>query len=727
MLGFSSIYYDRFNNKINFWYYDDNRNKKHIVKDYVHFYYEPVKYETDLKDTNGNYVERREVESLELMESIRKSQKNLSESDLTPEVKFLQEVLHGNRFKADSTLINTAYIDIEVAGENEFPYPEVAKYPINLITVKCSKNGQVYTFGTQEYTGERGRYVENYYWNESEEIMLQTFATWFAKQKFDVITGWNSEGFDIPYMYNRYKNLDILNSFKLLSPIKKVYYSERKGTVSIAGLNHLDYMLLFKNFTFENQPSYSLQAIGVLVTGEGKLELDGALNHIYKTDWNTFVDYNIQDVLLVEKIDKKKRFIELAFNFAYQACIPPERVYSSITLIEGYLLGYQHDSGTVMPDRKELAPDWWIEGEYYRVNGTLQNYPEGDDDDKFGPYYVKGGYVMAKPGKKHIGMSFDVTSEYPHMVMQYNISPETKVILPPEHMKKDLIESEINGVYYKKHSEIHGVLPRWIKKMFDERAYFKKLMFVAEGLSKGFDIEKIAELNKLTIEKAQAFINEVHIDFPNKDYLSAYNYYDSQQHIRKILINSAYGAMANEWFHYYDVDNARAVTRGGRVLIRYLAHSANEYMKSQEFCDWANSVFGKAVNVDKIQEDSLRLIDTDSVIGSTIVKTSLGDIAIEKLYDMSINKTEYEGEKFIARLPDVKATAFDLTNNLVNNDINYIMKHKVTKRMFKIKCKGKEITITEDHGLIVIRDGIQTTVKPNEIIKGDKLVKICKM
>jgi DNA polymerase elongation subunit (family B) len=269
----------------------------------------------------------------------------------------------------------------------------------------------------------------------------------------------------------------------------------------------------------------------------------------------------------------------------YQSLTPFDRVFSSIAVIEGYILRFMHERNLVMSDRNRTTNDWWHDERYFIVKDKFglpyyQNCKENEKD--FEPFYVKGGHVEAYPGLWKKVISNDILSSYPHQVMQYNISPETKVIKPSKELIDSgmLIRSEVNGVYYKRTD--NAVLPTIVKQIFDERKHFKKLKHQAEEAG----------------DKALAA------------------YYDSQQHIRKILINSMYGVLANKYFHFYDVDNARAITRGGRVTVRYLAACANSYVKDN-FHKIGEKVLGTFVPgtdglPQKINNNIVVLIDTDS-------------------------------------------------------------------------------------------------------------------
>ena len=280
----------------------------------------------------------------------------------------------------------------------EFPKPEVAKYPINLISIHYSKENQIYTWGLRPYTGDDPS-VKNYTYCADEPTLIRSFITHFRKKHVDILTGWNIMGFDVPYIINRCKRLKIEES---LSPLN--VYKERKyggyhidgGGYIIAGISILDGLELYKNFVYVKRERYSLQFIGKIEVGEGKKDLEGTVNTAWK-QWNEFVEYNVQDVNLCRKIEDKKKHIKLTIDFCYQALIPFDRIFSSITLVTGYILRRLHEKNIVFPDR---------------VN-TEKNA-------KF-----PGAYVMAKPGYYNWVVSFDVASMYPHEILTYNISPET--------------------------------------------------------------------------------------------------------------------------------------------------------------------------------------------------------------------------------------------------------------------------------------------------------------
>lgn len=618
-MAFTSIEYNYKSNKINLWEcYDGKRIKSE--EDFVNEYYVQCApadatvhdiFKTPMKKQVGG----RKAE----IQMIKESGIKVAESDIQPAIKYLQKKYHGANIKPDMKNFNICFIDIEIAGEGEFPEPEQAKYPINLITVKSSKTGKTTTFGSNEYTGD-SELVGDYYCIPDEERMLKKFAMWFRKQKFDIITGWNVLDFDMHYIFQRNINLsgtDDIN--KAYSPVNRVTRSKTRKTDkngltterikwTISGVSILDGLDLYKWGTFDTKVSYSLQSIGVEECGEGKVELDGSINDIWRTNWNQFVEYNIQDVLLVELIDNKMQFINLCITFAYKALIPFDKVTSAIATSEGLMLQSMHNRNLVMPDRRSGIIDWWVRDEMYKVkqpDGTtyIQNRPPKDKGDLPFDKYVKGGYVEAKPGFYKHCISDDVESLYPHEILQYNISPETKVINPTQAQMDSgtLIESEVNGVWYDKTEK--GIFPEIISELFATRKMYKKEMFKH---TKGSP--KYGDFNRL-------------------------------QHVYKIALNSIYGISINEFFHFYDVDNARAITRGGRVLIRYLSETTNDYFQAN-FHKVGPKLFPGS-EPQKLTKHITALIDTDSCY------YCLDEIKTKYAYQMPFPEFAIIMEKFI--------------------------------------------------------------------------------
>jgi DNA polymerase elongation subunit (family B) len=246
---------------------------------------------------------------------------------------------------------------------------------------------------------------------------------------------------------------------------------------------------------------------------------------------------------------------------------------------------------------------------------------------------IEGGYVESHPGFYNNMLSIDATSEYPSLIRMINISPETKVMNPDN--VEGLIKGHSPGLYYKKEQ---GILPKIVSDIFAERKQFKKLM-----------------------EDAQTS--------GDKD---SESYYDSQQLIRKILINSVFGCCASTYFHYFDLDNAGEITRGGRTVIQYVADCINKYF-SNEYHKVAKKFYPNSnLLPGDIPEKIVKVIDTDSILGNSIVITSIGNVRIEYLYNMfESNAKETSKDNFTSKVVGVESLSFSNKFNLEYKNIEY--------------------------------------------------------
>lgn len=674
---FKKIYYNPMNNRIHLWETIEKGKTRRLTVQPDIEYYIPDKTETsDKKDIWGNPVKLQTSTSRKNMkEFVQYSNIPTCETSLPEDVKFLQKRYGGQTLIYDIDNFQIATIDIEIEADNNFPDPDKAKKPINLISVHYSKTNEIFTFGNREYTGN-DKSVKNYHYCNDEETLIRRFIKHFRKKKVDIITGWNVKFFDIPYIINRCAKLDIeIDMSPLNISYPKKFRDDFGNTIEgygIAGISILDGLELYKKFTYKKQVSYSLNYIGIEEVKEGKLDLDGQVNHMYKTDWNKFVEYNIQDVLLTKKINDNKKFIELTISLCYQALIPFENVFSSISLITGYIVNYLHKQNIVFPDPPQ--------------DKIKEEYP--------------GAHVMAKQGMYEYVISFDVESMYPHMIMMYNISPETLVLNPTntEGLIKTPASKEyscntpsgkfsVKGIYYTK--EKQGVLSKIVETIFNNRKQFRKKMQIAEGIEEGLSKEKIIE----NLDISSSVINELYDEIIDEGFDS--KYYDSQQQIRKILINSIYGVLGNKYFSFYNIKNAMAITIGGRHLIEFLSNNLNNYIKKY----WhkiAKNYFPEVKNkeISEIKNDVVVLIDTDSnyICLDEIIKSL--DIKFKSDDDFRLWANNFDKKfftPFFNKLLEKYAANFE-----VNQIINFKREKIISKKIILAKKKYADLTIDKE-------------------------------
>lgn len=691
---FSNIYFERRSGHMHVReIHNDNVIKVNEKINYC-YYQEDPKKQSDITDAYGLPVIKKEFDN---WRDYRESKENseyrnlkICETDLSEEVKFLQERYKNVKLNVDMNNVNICYIDIEIAGELEFPEPSEAKYPINLITVIDSKTNQINTWGLNEYTGNLIRSKNfTYHWIPDEKELMTSFVTWFRKQKFDVISGWNCKLFDIHYIVNRNRKLNVDLS---LSPFNKEIETieseedrqlnidgskmpQRSKFFTLPGINILDYMELFKNFTFENQPSYTLQYIAHEVLGEGKLELDGSINHIYKTNWNLFTEYNVQDVILPQKMEAKLKFIELAFIIANQTLIPIERVYSAIAIWDGFIMKELRQENKVMPNRIE-PDDWYVREGHHIISPTnIVNLKEGSKYVE--ENYVKGGFVKATAGFYKWLNSRDFASLYPSNIMQFNISPETLVCLPTQEeiKEKRLIKSPMPGVYFLPHDTKLGVMTKIVTKIYNERVNFKKLMYEARD-------------NGDTVKEA---------------------YYKSQQHIRKIMLNSLYGVSCNAGFHFFNLENARSITRIGRVLIRHVSQFIDNYFLSDDWNNEDRFEFYPNSNKDVIiKKPCVVLIDTDSNYIHMEPLMQQNDINADAL-NFCLDFNEKVLDPLVNVALEIFAEKYNVPQDYENNRGQNFELEKVIDKML-IQAKKKYLTSVKwNEGKIIEKPKVKAT------------------
>ena len=430
-------------------------------------------------------------------------------------------------------------IDIEVGCDNGFPDVESASEEILCITIKDVNTKEIITWGTREFAPEGTEY--RVFWKEQE--MLTDFHSWWVENTPDIITGWNNNLYDMPYICRRFDRVLGEKWVKSLSPWNRVQEREvfikgrKHHTYEIAGVTILDYLDLYRKFTYTNQESYRLDHIAFVELGQNKLDHSEYENFkdFYTSDWQRFVEYNIQDVNLVDRLEDKMKLIELALTMAYDAKVNFEDVYSQVRMWDTLIYNDLAKRDIVVPPKQESKKD-----------------------EKYAGAYVKEPI----PGMYEWVVSFDLNSLYPHLIMQYNISPETLVdVKHPSATVDRILNEEIdvdgeycvcaNGAQYRK--DIHGFLPEIMQKIYDERKIYKRKMLDAKS--------EYEASPTVALQKEISRCNNI-------------------QMARKIQLNSAYGAIGNQYFRYYNLANAEAITLSGQVSIRWIENKINGYLNT---------------------------------------------------------------------------------------------------------------------------------------------------
>lgn len=585
---YKRIYFDKKHNKIYLW--ESDNGKTSIIEDYpdIEYYIDDPQGTSEIKNIYGIPQVKKVANSYYKLKDIKESGLKTCEAFFSQEIKYLQQQYAGKQLICNISDFQIATVDIETEAKHKIDTVNTPDI-INLITVHFSKEDEYYTFGLKDYTGSE---KTNYYYCANENILLSNFIKVFKSKKVDIITGWNIDNFDIPYIINRCNKLEVRN---LLSPLNiyvpktiKSKFGKDVESYRIAGLNILDGQRLFEKFNREKLPSYSLNSVGMYEFKEGKFDKEGQILSIYETNWNDFVDYNIQDVRLAKKINHKKKFINLSIQLCYDSLIPIENCFSAISLGTGDMLAEAHKSGIVLNDIDQ--------------NAVKTFFP--------------GAITYAKSGLYKYVVSYDFTSMYPHLIMQFNISPETLRYKPKDTLglirtpvsERYACETqkghfETSGIYYD--GSIQGFLPKIIAKKFQERKLFNTKLKICKMINKNINVETIAKNLDMELEKCSKLYDEVKSEGFSEEY------YDMKQYSLKILINSYFGTLANPHFCMFNMQNAIAVTCGGRELISLVVSRVNDYFKTtwnQEFSKYFPNC--KLENV--VNEDIVILCDTDS-------------------------------------------------------------------------------------------------------------------
>jgi len=658
-------------------YYDRRVNKMHIWDDkfgHQTFRYKKYAY---VKNRTGNYVSLY-GDKLKRINSWDPEQPDLFESDVNPEIR----VLVDNYTDSDDASIGhkVMIFDIEVEVTDGFPNIQKAENKITSIAFNDPILGKYFCYVLDSHNKlSSSNKVDTIVAFKDEYDLLNAFFKKYMEIQPTILTGWNVEFFDVPYLYNRASQVVGRTVANLLSPINIVQWSDFQNRYKIAGVSILDYLALYKKYTFSQRPSYRLDAIGEYEVGEKKVEYEGTLNDLYENDLNKFVEYNLQDVKLVKKIDDKLNFIEISRGLAHLGHCPYEDVFMSSRYLEGAILVYLRKNNIVAPNRRK-------KGE----NSKLKKF--------------EGAYVQEPQKGKHDWVyDLDITSMYPSCIMSLNISPETKLGKiegwnPEEFLKKDnkktysltqdgnvlnrYTETELkrmmdneqigiatNGVMYR--SDKDGLLPALLRKWFDERVEYRKLSrkFHEEG-----DKEKS-------------------------------DYFDRRQYLQKVVLNSLYGVLGLPAFRFYDLDNAEAVTSTGQSLIKFTRKIGNVFYNrelddTKDHCIYidTDSVFYSALPLVKNRFPDLDVKSEDRMSKAILEVASEVQVYLNKGYD-------YFAKKFC----NLDKHRFDIKQEVIAKSGLFVTKKRYGLKI--INDNGKKVNKMMIKGLDTVRSSFPTAMR----------------
>ena len=479
----------------------------------------------------------------------------LYESDVNEVTRFLiDEYGDSDEVSKGHTVLT---FDIEVEMNSGLPDISEAKNAMTSVAFHDSLTNDyhVYVINDGEEINKtiKGAMVRSF---RSEEDMLQAFVNKWEEISPTIITGWNIDFFDVTYLYNRLSRIIGKKQANRLSPIGKVHWNKYRQRYIIAGVSALDYMALFKNFTYTEHPNYRLDTIARMTLGRGKIEYEGNLDQLFRDDLEKFIEYNLVDVELVVDMDKKLQYIDLARAICHAGHVFYEDFIFSSKWLEGAILTFLRRSGRVAPDRPQRRS---------------KNADGSDAEGKFTGAYVK----EPKPGLYKWVYDLDLTSLYPSIIMTINISPETKVGKVKGYMVEDHMKSTIDE--YIIVDDKGKDYPAMGKAKFEDFVKKMDLSVASNGvLYKQDKVGVIPEILNVWFDKRVEYKDQM------KKYGKAgndelYKFYSQRQLVQKIMLNSLYGVLGLPAFRFYDVDNAEAVTLTGQTVIKTTEMIANQY------------------------------------------------------------------------------------------------------------------------------------------------------
>jgi DNA polymerase elongation subunit (family B) len=710
------------------------------------------------------------------------SSQNLCESDIKP----LNKILEKHYLGASYPKLHKAFFDIETDFDPErgFSSTEDAFAPITSIGVYLEWCQAMICLAvppptlTWEQAQDITKDMPEVVLYHTESAMLEAFLT--VIDDADILSGWNSEGYDIPYTVNRItqilgrsetRRLNLWDQF----PKKRTYerYGNDEVTYDLIGRVHMDYLQLYKKYNYEERHSYSLDFIGEMEVGENKVVYQGSLDQLYRKDFKKFLEYNIQDVMLLDKLDQKLQFIELANIIAHENTVLLPTVMGTVATTDQAIINEAHRRDMVIPDRN-------------RHRGT-----ESADEDRAAGAFV----AVPKIGMHDWVGSMDINSLYPSVFRSLNMSPETviaqvrttytdqeisekirlekcsfaaawnnkfatneyELIMAKDTQSQLILDMEsgesltltgaelytlifnsnfpwqisANGTVFSREIEgvIPGLLTRWFANRKVQQAHKRHWQVLETGvpiperlggsatellptfkeLSDIFESGSVEDLSAY-LQKNNMTIKDGAVHHLDVAYVKEQvKYWDKRQLVTKLALNGTYGALLNAGCRFFDQRIGQSTTLTGRCIVRHMISQTNLVIAGEY--DW--------------QGIAVIYSDTDSEIGSTVHKTNFGEKSIEELFS-SCSKFWNNGDKEYAYHPDLLVMSYaPETDEPYMGNINYIYRHKVSKDLYEIEDELENtITVTEDHSVMIERGGVLIEAKPTGINETDTLISV---
>lgn len=552
MTGYRNVAYDPRQELIRLFTWDHNGNRIAVDTTYKPYIFLESNNSKDAISIFNTHLKKKTFKNqFEKSKFLRESGITRVFENLSPAQQFLIDSFWGKNETAEFSQypLKLFFLDIETYSVDDFPNIETANHVINVITIYDTLSKKFITWGLKQYTkiSDDHRYVHC----KSEKELLLKFITHIESDYPDVILGWNSILFDLPYLVNRVRVLFDDETVCRLSPMKRVYSKTLKGQFGkeqirwyIDGISCLDYLDIYKRFCMQLRENYKLDNIAKIELGESKVDYGGTnLSGLADTDWNKFIEYNVQDVRLLVKLEDKLQYFELLRMLSYTGLTTMEAAMGSMSVIIGACA---------------------IRARYR--NQKIPTFIRGDDDGK----QNEGAYVgEPKRGFQKYVVSFDANSLYPSVMITLNLSPETKMGVIESQTKTDITIREVNG----KTATIP--LTKFAQLVKSEKLALSKAKVLFSQKKKGIIPEMVDQYYKLRVQvrkdhkkikRQLSTLDKTNPEYRHlKDELSRLNI---KQHTFKIFINTVYGALGNKVFPLGDDDLARSITLTGQAVIK---------------------------------------------------------------------------------------------------------------------------------------------------------------
>ena len=668
---YKNVYYDRENNEVIVW--DDKKGR-------LNFKYKKYAY---IKAPNGKYtaLDGNRVEKVYNWDKNDELRGIIYESDVKAETRVLIDNYGDTDDVAEN--ITTMYFDIEVAKGDGYSTPWEADNEVTAITLydDVSKDWNVLLLDKDHLT--KNKRTDKYIFEafSTEKDLLMRFFQLYLEIQPDILTGWNIDGFDVPYIYNRTKKLLGASVAKQLSPVGVVHKDFRKDRMNIGGVAALDYMYLYRAFTYNEEPSYALEFISQKELGRGKIQYEGDLDTLYKSDLEKFIDYNINDVQLVVDLNEKLDFITLARNIAHKGHVPYEDVFAATRYLDGACLTYLNRLG-VIATNKPIREE------------------KDENDESIGDNAFEGAYVKDPiPGLYEWVFDLDLKALYPSCQRTLNISPDTKVC-KIENWNHDKFMNNDSEYTYKYKSKSWKGLE--LRKFLEENNFSVSAVGVIYDLNKKGLVPAILE--KWDAERTE--YRQLAKKYGESGDEKMYRFFDARQLTMKIISNSLYGVLGNAGFRFFDIDNAEGTTLSGKAVIIHKTRYANKWLNEKLgtsgidyvlYIDTDSCFLSAMPLIKKMQKAQNRIFNKEECAEMTFKLAVACETMINSTFDeFALNAFNAKEHHFLTKQEYISETAMWIAKKRYAQKIiseKGVSISKITngKKEYKLDVKGLDV------------------------------------